>query len=98
VYEEYGLWRALVVDPGLKPGQPFRARSVPVVLGPGDPREGWVEIYQGLRAGDRVLVPERVETIREGQRVVEGPVAGVWLPPYASSATPGPEAAPAVEK
>ena len=49
----------------------------------GDPEGGWVEVYTGLDAGDVVLVPGRVASIREGQRVIEAPLPDVWLPPYA---------------
>ena len=80
VYEEYGLWRALV--PGSSPEEP-RAGSVPVVLGESDPQAGWVEVLRGLSAGDRLLVPERVAQVREGQRVRLGEVETPWLPPYA---------------
>ena len=60
-----------------------RRGSVPVVLGESDPQAGWVEVLRGLSAGDRLLVPERVAQVREGQRVRLGEVETPWLPPYA---------------
>lgn len=81
VYEEYGLWRALVPPP--ERGDQLRAGSVPVVLGESDPQRGWVEVLRGLSPGDELLVPERVAQVREGQRVQVGEVTSPWLPPYA---------------
>ena len=82
VYEEYGLWRALI-PPAERGGGPFRAASAPVVLGPGDPLAGWVTIHSGLEVGSDVLVPDRVMIVREGQIVQAGQVDSAWLPPYA---------------
>lgn len=81
VYEEYGLWRALV-PPANRQGETFQAASAPVVLGPGDPLAGWVTIHSGLRAGSEVLIPDRVVVVREGQVVRAGSVETGWLPPY----------------
>ena len=50
------------------------------------PQQGWIELLSGVQPGARLLVPSRVATIREGQRVAVRPesLAGeVWLPPYA---------------
>lgn len=80
VYEEYGLWRALVPPPAR--GETFTASSAPVVLGPGDPLAGWVTIHSGLAAGSEVLIPDRVVVVREGQAVQEGAVEAGWIPPY----------------
>ncbi|QDU59182.1 Multidrug resistance protein MdtE precursor [Planctomycetes bacterium Pan216] len=85
IFEEYGQWRALV--PGERPDdstEPFLARSVPITQGGGDPGEGWVEVYTGLRPGQEILVPSRVAALRDGTRIVEGRVTDVWLPPYAT--------------
>jgi multidrug efflux system membrane fusion protein len=82
VYEEYGMWRALVPPAGLTP-EGFRASSVPIVLGDGDAQAGWVEVLKGLEPGQDVLVPSRVAMVHEGQRVRLGEVGPVWLPPYA---------------
>ncbi len=57
--------------------------SKPVTLGPSDPQEGWIEIYSGLKPGDRLVIPERAAGIHEGQRVSPGEVTTSWLPPYA---------------
>jgi len=81
VYEEYGLWRALI-PPAEREGETFSAASAPVVLGPGDPLAGWVTIHSGLQAGSEVLIPDRVVVVREGQVVKAGSVEGGWLPPY----------------
>jgi RND family efflux transporter MFP subunit len=81
VYEEYGLWRALV-PPADRQGETFSAASAPVVLGPGDPLAGWVTIHSGLQAGSEVLIPDRVVLVREGQVVRSGSVETGWLPPY----------------
>ncbi|MEM7167905.1 MAG: hypothetical protein AAF581_20805, partial [Planctomycetota bacterium] len=83
LYEEYGAWRALV--PGNLADGAWVVRSRPVTLGNINPTEGWVEVYSGLAPGDRLIVPPRGATIRDGLRVVEGPVVDVWLPPYAQS-------------
>lgn len=82
VYEEYGTWRALVAGDQAA-NSPITVQSVPVVLGPANPQEGWVEVFSGLKAGDRLIVPERTSGIHEGQQVVPGPVVTTWLPPYA---------------
>ncbi|MBL4848974.1 MAG: efflux RND transporter periplasmic adaptor subunit [Planctomycetes bacterium] len=82
VYEEYGLWRALV-PPAERGSGAFRAGSAPVVLGPGDALAGWVTIHSGLRVGSKVLVPDRVVRVREGQNVAVGQIDSTWLPPYA---------------
>ena len=84
VYEEYGLWRALVPPTG-RQGETFSAASAPVVLGPGDPLAGWVTIHSGLRAGSEVLIPDRVVVVREGQVVKSGSVQAGWLPPYSKA-------------
>lgn len=82
LYEEYGAWRALV--PGEVVDGACVVRSRPVTLGNINATEGWVEIYSGLAAGDRLVVPKRGATLRDGLRVIEGAVPDVWLPPYAS--------------